>query len=514
MHAALSHWLRLLWGRAPALHFDAEAPFIAEAAIHLPPHADWRAHCAAAAHAAAHLVYSPPRFDGTGVVPIARALWGLLEDARVEALAARELPGLWRLWRPLHTATADDGATLEALMRRLARALADPGYVDPHPWVHKGRRLFFLDAAQDVMALHTPADLRAAAMRLGHDIGQMRLTPNARLYRPAPAYRDDHRWMWPAENLDKVASPPPVAPGDAREDQPPSLVPVVTRHPEWDRLIGRSRPDWATVIESAVAVDAPPVVLDDGSQPLSRRLRQPLLPLLRPMSRWVRAAEGDTFDLEALVDWRVARRQGSAADHRVHRVRRRRPGRGAAWLLVDQSTSTAMAHGDGQSVLQASARSAAALATALHGLGVDCAVAGFCSAGRHAVRVNVVKSPRAPCDAAFTARLLALRPEGSTRLGAALRHATAQLAAAAGRPRWVLLLTDGEAHDIDVHDPRYLVEDARQAVRAAGLRSVQAACLTFRSEVDTQMRRIFGPGRAQPVAGVSALPGALRRLMA
>jgi hypothetical protein len=112
----LSHWkpqwLRLLWDAAPPLHLDSlhsDGPFIADGGIHLPAQPLWQQHCAAAAHAAAHLVYSPRSFEADGLVPTARALLALLEDARVEALAMRELPGLARLWRPLHLATPDSG---------------------------------------------------------------------------------------------------------------------------------------------------------------------------------------------------------------------------------------------------------------------------------------------------------------------------------------------------------------------------------------------------------------------
>lgn len=514
--STLSHWLRLLWGRAPALHLHADRPFIADGAVHLPPQGCWRGHCAGAAHATAHLVYSPPRVDASGLAPLTRALWGLLEDARVEALAARELPGLWRQWRPLHTVCTDDGTGIETLLRRLARALADPGYADPHPWVGKGRRLFYLDAAQQVMASHTPADLRRAALRLVHDIGQMRLRFDPHAYRPAPDYRDDHRWMFPAEALMPAAASASV-PGhgdDRHEDAPAGPQQRLARYPEWDRLIGRDRPEWATVIESQVtAAGAPGSESDAWTDRMGHCLRHPLRSLMRPMFLGSRATDGDTFDLDALVQWRVSRRHGTAVDHWAYRRRRRRTVRGAACLIIDQSASTAAAYGDGQTVLQASARAAAALATALQGVGIQCAVAGFCSAGRHAVRLNVVKRLQAPADAAFVARLQALRPEGSTRLGAALRHATVHLAAAPGRARWILLLTDGEVHDIDVHDPRYLAEDVRHAVRAAVRRSVHTACLAFRSDVDTDIRRIFGHRRVRPVADLSALPGALRRLM-
>jgi nitric oxide reductase NorD protein len=161
-----------------------------------------------------------------GLGPIARTLVALLEDARVEALAARELPGLARLWRPLHRASPQDGSGFEALMGRLARALGDPDYEDPHPWVRKGVLLFRGSGGVELLALRTSAGVRAAALRLGNDIGQVRLAFNPKTYRPQPSYRDDHRWMWEAEAL-----PEPVA-GASLESAAADAAEDITSHPE------------------------------------------------------------------------------------------------------------------------------------------------------------------------------------------------------------------------------------------------------------------------------------------
>src|SRR5512145_854490 len=113
-HEPLQQTLRALWGLETEVLIDAELPHLLDRAINLPRHAPegadalaWRR--AAAAHAAAHLVYSPPVLDGRGLRPIVRAIVGVLEDARVESLAARELPGLQRWWRVRHTVTPLDG---------------------------------------------------------------------------------------------------------------------------------------------------------------------------------------------------------------------------------------------------------------------------------------------------------------------------------------------------------------------------------------------------------------------
>ena len=517
MNAVLSRWLRLLWDIAPPLRLDSDLPCIAAGTIHLPARSHWRHHLAAAAHAAAHLVYSPRSFDGAGLGPIARSLIALLEDARVEALAIRELPGLARLWRHLHTATPALGSGFEPLMQRLARTLADPDYDDPDPWVRKGRRLFYLDPDLRLLALRTPADVRQAAALLGHDVGQMRLSFNAKTYRCAPAYRDDHRWMWAADVLSDAPPAATAAAGGSHDDDEPALDvgETITRHPEWDRLISRMRPDWCRVVEQQAPLAATmPDAVDDAVRQTGLRLRGPLRALTRLSTAPCRSGDGEVFDLGALVDWCVARRLRSVPDVRVYRGFDRHSARAAMWLLIDQSASSAAAHGSGDyTVLQMAARSAAAAASALQAAKVACAIGAFSSQGRHSVRLVTVKAFNEPADDALGARLQALRPGGSTRLGAALRHAARRLAQHGGAPLWVIVLSDAEPSDVDVHDPRYLVEDARRAVRDAARDGVQMACLLLEPQGRADSRRIFGHHRVQALQELSHLPRVVQRLL-
>ena len=124
-----------------------------------------------------------------------------------------------------------------------------------------------------------------------------------------------------------------------------------------------------------------------------------------------------------------------------------------------------------------------------------------------------MKAVAEPADAAMSARLQALRPGGSTRLGAALRHATRGLLTRDAGLRWVIVLSDGEPHDVDVHDPRYLVEDARHAVRSATRRGVQMACLVLDPTHAAEARQIFGSHRVQALPDLLQLPRALQRLL-
>lgn len=227
-----------------------------------------------------------------------------------------------------------------------------------------------------------------------------------------------------------------------------------------------------------------------------------------------RGEDGEVFDPAALVDWRVARRRHGTPEPRVYRDCEGRRESVAACLLIDQSASTADRYGEGAStVLQVSTACAAALADALTAAGVDCSIAGFSSNGRHAVQLTTVKALYEIPAADLLSRLQGLQPGGSTRLGAALRHATQVVAQAPATQRIVILLSDGEAWDIDVHDPRYLTEDARMAVREAAQAGVRVLCLALSAE-GAEARRIFGRRGAAVLRGTQALPRALQRLLA
>ena len=79
---------------------------------------------------------------------------------------------------------------------------------------------------------------------------------------------------------------------------------------------------------------------------------------------------------------------------------------------------------------------------------------------------------------------------------AALRHAVQLLADTPAGYRRLVLATDGQPHDIDIHDPRYLVEDARAAVADARRLGVTVSCACFAGAA------------AEPVAGLSRIFGA------
>lgn len=448
----------------------------APAVLHLPPAApaDWPA---MVAHAAAHRRFGGPPQPRRGLKPVQQALLGVLEDARVEWLACAEWPGLRAWWRPHHEGEqARQGQGFDDLLARLSACLLDPDRHDPHPWIARVRQVFF-ERDGHTLALRTPQAVREAASRLGHDIGQMRLPFHPRSYRVHARYRDDNLHLWLPSGEDREAltlpdhlqNPPDVpAPPPPRPPATWDLGEPVARYPEWDHRIGRYRPDWVTVHEHHGAAAAAPSLHDDPG----------LRPLLRQSRRWRpawgrgggRDHEGEDLHPTALVEHALARRTGRPTDPRVWRRPRPRPSSAGVLLLVDASVSTAAELGAWQLQVQQAAR-------VIQHVGQHSAVWAFGSDGRHRVRLQCLKDWGERCETVAWGRL---DSGGSTRLGAVLRHAAVLCTRGMRRHGLetctVLLLTDGELHDIDVHDSRYLAADLLQALRelrARGLR-VQA----------------------------------------
>lgn len=521
---AIGPWLRLLWNVTPPLvraqrtgeDGDPLAPWLSHAGLHLPdppagPDEDGAARWlrAASAHSAAHLVFSRSVFVREGVPAVTWALTGLLEDARAEALAARELPGLARLWSAQHSATPASGDGFESLLARLARALGDAAYDDPHPWVRKGRALFWRDAAQQVLAVPDAPSMRALASRLGHDIGQMRMGLNTRTYRPAPSYRDDNRWLWHAEGIQAAKPLPAPARASPRRSEKDVQYPTAEsqwRYPEWDARAAIWRRDWCTVFETIAPADglpqeacwpAPPAQV---AHSLARATRG-------AGSRLPSAEPGDELHLDGVVRLAAARRrrvQEPAA--RPYLRKAPAPGRAAALLLVDTSASSGAASPKGgPGAMSRQCAQASALAQAMQAAGWRVAIHGFHSDGRHRVQVQRVLDFDEPWGASAGARLASLRPGFSTRLGTVVRHATRILTAQPAQMRWTLVIGDGEPHDIDVHDGYHLVADARAAVMAARRAGLSVICLhpgpmpVGRAAVD-----VFGLANMTSIEEVSA----------
>jgi len=491
---------------------------------------------AAAAHAQAHLVFGGPRFPVGALKPLQIALVTLIEDARIESLAMRQLPGLRKQWSPYHIAVPAGVAAAPTLIARLARALFDPSYDDDDSFVAKGRSMF----QARLPRLEDPAISREIGMLLGNDLGQMRVQFNAKTYVVEPVYRDDGLGLWDfgdeapssgetldlavdavrveqRDDPDQTSIRPDVLEdksrlGRARPVAPDQRGIVIAKYPEWDRAHGIERPEWTTVREIHARPGDPRLVEEalERADVLRNRIRR----LVRGVRvgraiRLKRQLDGHDLDVDAVLDAGIALRSRQEPDPRVFRATTSKHRDLVVLLLIDISESTRDRLASGASILDVERLAVAVLAEAMSALGDPFSMLAFASNGRDDVEMTTVKAFNEPYDRACVGRLAALSPGLSTRLGTALRHAGELISHARSFRKLVIVLTDGEPSDIDVADPLDLVEDARRAAVGLRARGIDGFGVVLGSNAMNSAVRIFGRGNTMLVPRVEDLPARL-----
>ncbi|MFC0081525.1 nitric oxide reductase activation protein NorD [Aciditerrimonas ferrireducens] len=563
----LRAYLRALWGQDFFLRptsgdperDERPRPYIAGFVVHLPDAYDEHVvgertvggmdlYRAAGCHAAAHLLFGDRGLRPEGLSALQREVIGVVEDARVEQLAIDRFPGLGVLWRRLHDATPQDAMSVGDFLGRIARALVDPDYEDDARVVEVARKLF----AEACAELGSSTLSWEIGLELTQGLAELGVEFRPGLDHVRAPYRDDNRHLW--EEFDPAAffelAPwvqkqvrrtvslmefvneldVETAGDDAQEVWvlPTELFPYedegvsfnqlegraqpaeVFRYPEWDYQMQLYRPAWCSVLETRPAAGDPSEVerILEKHRPLVARLRR-IVEAMQPVGvqRLRKQEEGDDFDLNALVFAMTELRLRREPDPRVMQRTLRRERDLAVLVLVDVSESTnGPVEGSDLRVIDLAREATVLLADALDRLGDPFAIHGFHSNGRHDVEYFRYKDFDVAYGERVKASLAGMTGQLSTRMGAAIRHATSLLRRQPNERKLLFVVTDGEPADNDVRDPQYLRVDAKKAVEEATTAGIQPYCISLDPRSDEWVSRIFGVRNAAIVDRVERLP--------
>ncbi|WP_373501399.1 nitric oxide reductase activation protein NorD [Desulfococcus sp.] len=236
--------------------------------------------------------------------------------------------------------------------------------------------------------------------------------------------------------------------------------------------------------------------------------------LLRPreltlLRRWT---EGDDFDYRALIDYAVDRKAGIMPSDRLYTKRVKQQRDVAVLLLVDLSRSTAnRVFGSKATVLDLEKEAIVLFSEALTVVGDNFAVAGFSGTGRLGVDYYRIKDFDRPVDDAVRGRIGAMAPQRSTRMGAAIRHATAQLMTAAARVRLLIVLGDGFPNDTG-YKREYAIADTRKAIAEARAKRIHARAITVNIVGGEALDDLYGSFHHNVISDVRELPDKLLRI--
>lgn len=283
------------------------------------------------------------------------------------------------------------------------------------------------------------------------------------------------------------------------------------RYPEWDYRIAAYHEAGATVWLKSCTLGAP-----EWAEQVMQRRRQLLMEVrrrfegLRPRRMQVRRQlDGEDVDITAYVEAYASRQAGGAIDERFYQSVRPARRDVAISLLVDISGSTDAWIGDDLRIIDVEKEALLICCQALNALGDPYAIHAYSGEGPHGVAVWPVKEFEQQDQQLVQQRIAALEPEHYTRSGAAMRHATAQLAQRQEQHRLLLLLSDGKPNDCDEYEGRYGVEDMRQAVVEATAASIHSFCLTVDRNAPNYLTAIFGTGQHAVLPHPRHLPVAL-----
>ena len=281
-------------------------------------------------------------------------------------------------------------------------------------------------------------------------------------------------------------------------------------YPEWDYRSGSYLPDHCRVLAGSASEQGESWAPDDAMRRHIRQVRR-RFEVLRPRHELLRAqSDGHDLDLDALVRARCDLRAGSsnAGMDRVHMAMRPQGHDLAVTLLVDVSLSTD-AWIDNYRVLDVEKEALLVLAHGLAACGDHHSILTFTSRRRSWVRLETVKAFGEPMSATVERRIGALKPGYYTRIGAAVRHAAAELARQPQRKKLLLVLTDGKPNDVDHYEGRFALEDTRKSVQEARRLGIAAFGVTVDATAQSYFPTLFGRGGYAILGNIKRLPGAL-----
>ncbi|MEN3328009.1 MAG: nitric oxide reductase NorD protein [Acidobacteriota bacterium] len=303
---------------------------------------------------------------------------------------------------------------------------------------------------------------------------------------------------------------------------------VAYNYDEWDRELTDHRLGWCRVIEKKVKHG------DRNFVDLTKERHKGVISsirhqfqLMKPenLTRVANEVDGEEFDLNAVIDYVIDRRADGQQSERIYTKRLRRRRDVAVSFLLDQSSSTARTIGrhplqpytrPGRRIIEIEKEGLVLMSEALEAVGDTYSINGFTSEGRRNVKFYVVKDFDEKYSDEVKRRIGGISYQNNTRLGAAIRHASAKLAKQDARTRLLIVLSDGRPYDHDYGDARYAREDTREALRQAKNEGITPFCITIDRESESELRDLYGEVGYTIIDDVLSLPerlpGIYRRL--
>ncbi len=283
-------------------------------------------------------------------------------------------------------------------------------------------------------------------------------------------------------------------------------------YPEWDYQKQSYKQDYCKLYPQRLPGDDARYYKNtmEQNRSLLIQLRKTFARLNNNWTQVRRQVSGDFIDLDAVTDMFADIRARHTPSEKLYLSQRRRKKELAVLFLLDLSLSSD-SYANGNRILDVEKQVSILFGELLDEYDIDFQIDGFYSKTRNNTTYITLKGFKENWQKARL-RIGAAEAAGYTRIGTALRHATAILKKNNHRKKWLILLSDGKPNDYDRYEGRYGVEDIKQSIREMRMNGIHNFAFAIEEDARYYLPQMFGENHYNILTSPVELLNALTKL--
>ncbi|HED11895.1 MAG TPA: VWA domain-containing protein, partial [Caldithrix abyssi] len=283
-------------------------------------------------------------------------------------------------------------------------------------------------------------------------------------------------------------------------------------YPEWDYQKQAYKQDYCKLYPQRLPGDDASYYKNtiEKNRSLLMQLRKTFAQLNNNWMQVRRQVSGDFVDLDAVTDMFADIRARHTPSDKLYLSQRKRKKELAVLFLLDLSLSSD-SYANGNRILDVEKQVSILFGELLDEYEIDFQIDGFYSKTRNNTAYITLKGFKESWQKARL-RIGAAEAAGYTRIGTALRHATAILKKNNHRKKWLILLSDGKPNDYDRYEGRYGVEDIKQSIREMRMNGIHNFAFAIEEDARYYLPQMFGENHYNILTSPVELLHALTKL--
>jgi len=300
---------------------------------------------------------------------------------------------------------------------------------------------------------------------------------------------------------------------------------------EWDCQIADYRVRWCRLKEKDTEDGSTEFVdqtLDAYSDLVAEVRRQ--FQMLKPerFKKIPNLERGEEIDLNAAIEASIDRRAGQSPSEKIYIEKNRKDRDFSTLFLLDMSASTDERVDEKdrkpefpspkkeKKIIDIEKEALVVMAEALKEIGDEYAIYGFSGYGRKEVDFYAIKDFQEEYGDRVKGRIEKIKPQRSTRMGTAIRHAAEKMTGRESKIKNLILISDGYPQDYDYGDDRsdkeYALQDTLIALEEAARKQIHTFCITVDRAGHDYLRKMMPPSRYLIIEETTALPRELPKI--